>query len=582
MSPTPIDPVAGLSGSKQYVAGLLDGYVERFDLGTDRTKVGGLEREISFNGTIINSKNRQDRVILTSIDGLSDADIRDTRETNPGADGETAFRSYYGGRTIVLNGYIRAGSLEKLRDMQEGLKTVFSALDEAPLVFRGVSRDKDLQILCRKSQPITMSEAQQSQLEFKREFQITLRASDFRFTSTINNEYGWKREYDDAVKEDIPSFYLRLNETSGTYAADSSGFNRAGTISGANYSASGAVLGGASYDFDGVNDYVSTSYMPFASGTTIRTYEAWVYRDTNSSVDTIIGSSSTTSNDQFSISLGSGNDTLTVKLNGSVSKVFASCGIGTGAWKYLVVVVNCATSSITAYVNGSSISGTGTVSGSYSASPGNLLIGCVGSASNSFDGKIAEVAVYDKLLTTDQITSHYRAATNCFSGQVFMTTVTNNGNYLADPIIKIQGPVYATASGAVGGLIITNKADEIITAGITAQAFETSADAEIFGDVLPSKISVDSYNKTIIQPVSDDAVAPYTVIDENHYILINTRKKTVNRYNKLTNQFVDSIFSQVNTDSEWIKLAPGANPLYIECTANSNPQITVYFKDTFI
>lgn len=579
----PIDPVAGLSSSEEYVAGLLDGYSNRFIVSQDRARVGGIENEIEFNGTIINKRVGQDRVIITSIDGLSDADIRDSRENNPGLDGETAFNAYYGGRTIVLNGTIRAGTLGKLRDMQEALKTVFSPLEELPLVFRGTARDKDLQIICRKSQPISMADTQQTVLDFKREFQITLRASDPRFTTKINKEYTWERSYPESVKEAIPSMYLRLNESSGSVAKDSSGFNRTGTISGAVYTASGAVSGGACYDFDGIDDCITANYMPFASGANARTFEAWVYRDTSSSTDTIIGSASATANNQFSIALSSGSDTLTVKLKQSgTTTSFTGTGISNGAWHHVVVVINTSNDSIKLYVNNvlktpASIG----ASEDYASSPGNLVIGARGTSTDSFDGKIAEVAVYESALTADQVSSNYQAASKYFSSEVFMVNATNSGNYLADAIVKIEGPVYAATQNGIG-VKVTNKIAENLNVGISSQSFETSAAYELESAATKKQISIIPNDTVIINADQSNVSAPYEVIPANQYILINTAKRSVNKYSSSTDQLIGSVFSQVNVDSEWLKLAPGNNPIYINCTASSKPKVTIYFKDTFI
>ena len=176
--------------SQPYVAGLIDGYTDRFDLGTGELRVGGVENRISFNGFVINKKSNLDAVVVTTIEGLSDADVRDSRDVNPGYDGETAFSSFYGGRTIVLSGFIRSHSLHKLRDMQEGLKSVFAPLDEKTLVLQGLTGEFDLQIKCRKTQPINMSETQKD-FQFNREFQVTLRASDFRFTSSSLYNVSW-------------------------------------------------------------------------------------------------------------------------------------------------------------------------------------------------------------------------------------------------------------------------------------------------------------------------------------------------------------------------------------------------------
>lgn len=219
---------SGVSGNlltgEQYTAGLLDGYAEEYDVGLDRIKVGGVENEIKFNGNTINKSYYNDAVIVTSIDGLADPDVRDSRAENPGYDGETAFRALYGGRTIVLSGFIRAGTLSKLRDMQDGLKATFAPLDEKQLIFKSTSFDKSLSIYCRKSQPITMGEVQEG-FQFKRDFQITLRASNFEFVSSKLHSVFWQNSTDPSDASQTPTaFYGEKNigdiVNLGNYLAD--------------------------------------------------------------------------------------------------------------------------------------------------------------------------------------------------------------------------------------------------------------------------------------------------------------------------------------------------------------------------
>lgn len=95
----------------------------------------GLESVVCWNGLRLNERRLADRWFLSSIDGLMDADIRDSREVNPGEHGETAFESLYGGRTVVLEGRAEAGNMAKMRELQEQLKRVSAPLVEMPMVF---------------------------------------------------------------------------------------------------------------------------------------------------------------------------------------------------------------------------------------------------------------------------------------------------------------------------------------------------------------------------------------------------------------------------------------------------------------
>jgi hypothetical protein len=167
------------------VVGLTGGYSDRFDIGTGEGRPGGVETVLEYNGAILNNRKWQDAILVNQIEGLADPDVRDSREVNPGRHGETYYNAFYGGRTLVLTGKIRAHTLDKLHDMQMGLKEVFGDLSvERPLYFRTGDVDKDVFIFCKKSQPIVMTEVQQN-LNFERDFQITLRASNPMFLSYI-------------------------------------------------------------------------------------------------------------------------------------------------------------------------------------------------------------------------------------------------------------------------------------------------------------------------------------------------------------------------------------------------------------
>lgn len=173
----------GITSFPPAQVGLTSGAADRFLLGTGRGAPSGVESIFEYNGSLFNVRSWQDTFLVISIDGLADPDIRDQREVNPGRHGETFYDAFYGGRTIVLTGRIRAGNIRKLRDMQMGLKQVFGDLSkELPLYFRTGDVARDLFINCKKSQPIVMAETQ-ANFQYTRDFQVTLRASSPFFKS---------------------------------------------------------------------------------------------------------------------------------------------------------------------------------------------------------------------------------------------------------------------------------------------------------------------------------------------------------------------------------------------------------------
>lgn len=165
------------------IEGLTSGSVLRIVRGSGKSAPSGVDAIIAYNGLVANNRKWIDSIIITEIDGFSDPDIRDDRDVNPQEHGETAFESWYGGRTITLKGFIRAFTLDKLRDIEQGIKTAFLTLEEKALVIQGKTLESSVQIFCKKNAPMAWTEVQQSDDRFKRDFMITLRASNPRFVS---------------------------------------------------------------------------------------------------------------------------------------------------------------------------------------------------------------------------------------------------------------------------------------------------------------------------------------------------------------------------------------------------------------
>lgn len=182
-------------------------------IGTKESGPGGIESIIEYNGIYLNDRSWIDTFLVTNIDGIDDADIRDSREENPGFDGETPGFALYGGRTIVLQGEIHAKTIWKLRDMEKGLRQAFADLSiERPLKFHNaINPNRSLQIYCKKSQKIQMPEEQTTATYFKRSFSITLRASRPAFVSI--DEYYASKDFSTGTFDDL--IFTAINN--GTY-----------------------------------------------------------------------------------------------------------------------------------------------------------------------------------------------------------------------------------------------------------------------------------------------------------------------------------------------------------------------------
>ena len=115
----------GIISLPKPVSGLTGGASDRITLGTGTAKPGGIENILEYNGALLNMRTWFDTYLVQSIDGLADADVRTRARSIPVVTVRLAYGSFYGGRTIVLTGKIRAMTLDKLRDMQMGLKQIF-------------------------------------------------------------------------------------------------------------------------------------------------------------------------------------------------------------------------------------------------------------------------------------------------------------------------------------------------------------------------------------------------------------------------------------------------------------------------
>jgi len=153
-------------------------------IGTKQSGPRGVEAIIEYNGLFLNVRDWIDTYVVTNIDGIDDADVRDSREELPGDHGEAPGQAFYGGRTIVLQGYIETKTMWKMRDMMQALRQAFSNLSqEQPLRFHHPDPTLTIEIFCKKSQKLQIVEEQSTLNYFKRNFSIYLRASNPRFTT---------------------------------------------------------------------------------------------------------------------------------------------------------------------------------------------------------------------------------------------------------------------------------------------------------------------------------------------------------------------------------------------------------------
>lgn len=176
--------------------------------GSETSGPRGIESIIEYNGLYLNVRDWIDTYLVTTILGIDDADVRDARDQNPGRHGETPGNALYGGRTISLQGKIKTRTLWKLRDMEQALRAAFVDLSvERPLIFHGSKIEEDMLCYCKKSQKLDIPDNQTTDNFFERPFNITLRASNPRFFSSMSNYSEWlypgSSSFDDIIFDTV-------------------------------------------------------------------------------------------------------------------------------------------------------------------------------------------------------------------------------------------------------------------------------------------------------------------------------------------------------------------------------------------
>ena len=235
------------------------------------------------------------------------------------------------------------------------------------------------------------------------------------WTGASTDYYDWGAIW---VRFAPPVAYWKLNETSGTSAADSAGSNT-GTVSGATWTTSGKS--GGALSFNGVNQYMM---LPATSQFDVQahTIEAWV-RSSNFVQNGFIFEKTTNGavNTQYSCFFSSGNLLYyrTINTTGGMDDLTLNISsyFTNNQWNHVACVYTGANKYI--YVNGVQAA-TKAYSQAIATNPaGTSIIGAYGSGTSYFfNGTMDEVKLYNRALSAAEIASQYNNATSgqCGSG----------------------------------------------------------------------------------------------------------------------------------------------------------------------
>ena len=206
--------------------------------------------------------------------------------------------------------------------------------------------------------------------------------------------------------------YWKLDETSGTSAADSSGGGNTGTLTNGPVWATGGRDSGA-LTFDGVDDYVNLGTSTSLAGGAAVTVSAWV-KPTGSNGEIIARRDVSQTFMSWELLIAGGKAKFTNMTSSGYNPdytVTSNATISTGVWTHIAGVYTNADGVLRIYVNGvadGTTNGSGTIS---SAAGVKTYMGAYSNGSsaptNPFAGTIDDVRVYNRALSPQEIWQLY-------------------------------------------------------------------------------------------------------------------------------------------------------------------------------
>ncbi|MEW1721105.1 LamG-like jellyroll fold domain-containing protein [Streptomyces sp. NPDC093109] len=206
-----------------------------------------------------------------------------------------------------------------------------------------------------------------------------------------------------------PVARFKLDETSGTSTADSSGANHTGTTgSGVKWNTDR----GGSADFDGTANAYAQTAGPVVNTSGSFTVSAWVKLKSTTANNTFVAQSGTSASGfqlYFSTAYGwTFNRHSSDSTGHSIIRSYSgTSAVTTGTWTHLTGVYDKEANQVRLYVNGAAVATTGTFTTPWEAT-GPLQIGRLlnnGAYSEQTNGSLDDIQVYSEALTPAQVTA---------------------------------------------------------------------------------------------------------------------------------------------------------------------------------
>lgn len=222
--------------------------------------------------------------------------------------------------------------------------------------------------------------------------------------------------YRSEVIEDAPVGYWRLDELSGTVAADSSGAGHNGTYTGGvALGATGVIASNTAATFDGVNDYVTMGDVNAYEFQSAFAVEFWAKYTATQPLAAIVGKMSAAINSGWAVFEYSGQGYIQfygVTGAGSLLWDFhTDLAYNDGAWHHVVCAWDGTTNAngLKIYVDGVVVKTATALTGTPGTTSTPFAIGSFGALSSGFfGGTVDEVALYTEL-SAARVLAHYNA-----------------------------------------------------------------------------------------------------------------------------------------------------------------------------
>jgi len=283
-----------------------------------------------------------------------------------------------------------------------------------------------------------------------------------------------------------------------------------------------------SLNFDGVNDYVQTTYSGISGGTAARSIEAWIKTTANfnpsasGSQGVIADYGSFVTGGRFTFCVLWSN-AIRIEVGGN--GLSGTIAVNDGNWHHVAVVYNpSATNKYSLYVDSVlDVSGNLTVATNTGSST-NLRIGQRIDNVNNFTGSIDEVRFYNYARTPSQIASE-RMSEYCTSPSGLMAYYKfNEGNAGVSNAGITAAIDYAGANnGTLNGFALSGSSSNYVSGtALTQGASLNTVPVSTCGSyTLPNGVVVSTsgvYNDTIISGAGCDSILSYVVTITNSHI----------------------------------------------------------------